>query len=587
MSFLSWPGAGRPKGPRPTAFRVASAITIAVVAAVIAYPFLRVVLGLFLRNGTPSAEPVRRALRTPGLSGLLLNSVVVVASAGALAVVAGAFLAWLNERTDARIAGLTDFVPLMPFILPSTALAIGWTLLLSPGAGMLNVLLRDVLSWFGVDLTRGPLNIFSVYGMIFCYFIVLVPYVFLFVSAGLRGMPGDLEEQSQIAGAGPLKTFWKITLPALKPSLAASSVIVVWFGFAMFSIPLIIGTGANIDVLTVHIVRLVNFTYPPQTDLAVSLSLFILLVVGGAWAFQLRIMRNGMFAQVGGGRGARASTVRLGRLTWPARALLVGFLLVSGALPVLGLLVTALNGFWSEHIAWTHFGLGAFRRVWDDPQNITAAGNSLTLGLVAGTGIVLFSALMSTHLRRRGGIVTRVLESAIRVPIAVSGFVLIVGMIVAYSGAPFYLQGSYLLFVIAYMATSIPQASIVSDAAAAQVSKEMTEAGAVAGASDGRVFARIQLPLMAPGLVAGWTLVFVHITGDMDVASLLSSSRMPVVGFQILNTYDIGRFADLAAMALMLTMLTTLCVVAGTFVGRRLEGRAHATRSAAQTGDSR
>jgi len=127
--------------------------------------------------------------------------------------------------------------------------------------------------------------------------------------------------------------------------------------------------------------------------------------------------------------------------------------------------------------------------------------------------------------------------------------------------------------VIAYMATSIPQASIVSDSAAAQVSREMTEAASIAGASEGRVFSSIQLPLMAPGLVAGWTLVFVHITGDMEVASLLSSSRLPVVGFQILNTYNIGRFADLAAMALMLTAITTACVVLGTLLGRGLEGR--------------
>ncbi|MES9537689.1 ABC transporter permease subunit [Actinomadura sp. NPDC000600] len=557
---------------RPTPFRLVSLAVIAVVAALIAYPFARVVWRLFWVDGAPSADPVVRAFTAPGVGELVRDSTLVVVTAGACAVLAGSLLAWLNERTDARIPGVTDIVPLMPFLLPSIAMAIGWTLLLSPGAGLLNVLLRNLLGLVGVEIENGPLNIFSMPGMIFCYFVVLVPYVFLFVSAGLRSMPGDLEEQARVAGAGTARAFRRVTLPGLKPSIAAASVIVVWFGFAMFSIPLIIGTPAQIDVLTVRIVRLINFTYPPRTDLAVSLSLFILVIVGGAWALQVRIMKSGMFAQVGG-RGGHASTLRLGRLRWPARVLVAGFLVVSGVLPVLGLLITALNGFWTPDINWSGLGFASFRRVWEDGPTVAAFGNSLLLGAVAGTGIILFAALMAVHVRRSGGVVTRLLEAAIRLPIVVSGFIVVVGMILAYSGPPFALQGTFALFVIAYMATSIPQASIVSDAAAAQVGDDMAEAAAVSGAGEGRTFGRVQLPLMAPGLVAGWTLVFVNITGDMEVASMLGSSRQPVVGFQLLDTYNKGEFADLAAMALMLVLLTTLCVLVGTGLGRRLSGR--------------
>ncbi|WP_433228536.1 ABC transporter permease [Actinomadura formosensis] len=557
---------------RPTPFKIASLAVITVVAVVVAYPFVRVVWRLFWVDGAPSVDPVERAFTAPGVGELVRDSTLIVAVAGACAVVIGSLLAWLNERTDARIRGLTDVVPLMPFLLPSIAMAIGWTLLLSPRAGLLNVWLRDLLGLAGIEIETGPLNIFSIHGMIFCYFIVLVPYVFLFVSAGLRNMPGDLEEQARVAGAGSAGTFWRITLPGLKPSIAAASVIVVWFGFAMFSIPLIIGTPAGIDVLTVRIVRLINFTYPPRTDLAVSLSLFILVIVGGAWALQVRIMKSGMFVQVGG-RGAHASTVRLGRLRWPARAFIAGFLVVSGILPVLGLLITALNGFWTPNIHWGDLGFDSFRRVSEDELTVSAFGNSLLLGAVAGTGIIMFAALMAVHVRRDGGVVTRLLEAAIRLPIVVSGFIVIVGMILAYSGPPFELQGTFVLFVVAYMATSIPQASIVSDAAAAQVSDDMVEAASVSGAGDGRIFGRVQLPLMAPGLVAGWTLVFVNITGDMEVASMLASSRQPVVGFQLLDTYNKGEFADLAAMALMLVLITTLCVLIGTGLGRRLSGR--------------
>jgi iron(III) transport system permease protein len=469
-------------------------------------------------------------------------------------------------------------VPLMPFLLPGIAFAIGWTLLLSPGAGILNVWLRDLLGVFGVDVERGPLNIFSMYGMIFCYFNALIPYAFLFVSAGLRNMPADLEEQARVAGAGRLKTFWRITLPAMKPSVSAAAVILVWFGFAMFSIPFIIGTGANVEVLTVRIVRLINFSYPPQTDLAVSLSLFILLFVGGAWLLQLRIMRSSTFVQVGG-RGARGTTVKLGWLRWPARLFMIAFLLISGVMPMIGLLLTALQGFWTQRINWGELGFDSFKRVWQDEHIVAAFRNSLLLALVAGTGIILFAALMSTFMRRHSGPASRILEAAIRLPVVVSGFVLVIGMILAYSGAPFYLQGTFVLFIIAYMAMTIPQASIVADAAAAQVSDSMSEAAAVAGAKEGKVFRKVLIPLMIPGLIAGWTLVFVHIAGDMEVAALLASNQKPVVGYAILETYNAGKFADLAAIAVSLVLISTICILLGNLVGRYLSGHAGLRRT--------
>ncbi|MEV0184590.1 iron ABC transporter permease [Streptomyces sp. NPDC050625] len=567
-------------GPRRrvSAFQGASFTLIAAVGVMVGYPFLKVVVSLFIVDGAPSFEPIRRAFASDGIGEVLKTSVIVVFAAGILAVIIGSLMAWLNERTDARIPGVTDFVPLMPFLLPGIAFAIGWVLLLSPGAGILNVWIRDFLGLFGVEATRGPLNIYTMYGLIFCYFNALVPYAFLFVSAGLRNMPADLEEQARVAGAGRFKTFWRVTLPAMRPSVSAAAVMLIWFGFAMFSIPFIIGTGGNIEVLTVRIVRLINFTYPPQTDLAVSLSLFILLFVGGAWLIQLRIMKSATFVQIGG-RGARGTTVRLGWGKWPARALMIGFLLVSGVLPMVGLLLTALQGFWSQRIDLGNLGFDSFKRVWQDEHVIDSFRNSLVLAAITATGIIVFAALMSTYMRRHGGVVSRILEGAIRLPVVVSGFVLIIGMILAYSGAPFYLQGSFLLFVIAYMAMTIPQASIIADAAAAQVSDSMSEAAAVSGAKEGKIFRKILVPLMIPGLVAGWTLVFVHVAGDMEVAAMLASNEKPVVGYAILQTFNAGKFADLAAIAVTLVLVSAACIGLGNLAGYFLSGHAGLRKS--------
>ena len=114
----------------------------------------------------------------------------------------GGVLAWVNERTDARMGVVTAALPLIPFLLPPIAGSTAWVLLLSPGAGFLNVWLRDVLGLFGIDETTGPLNIYSFSGLILVYTIYQVPYAFLLITAGLRNVDPALEEASRVSGAG-------------------------------------------------------------------------------------------------------------------------------------------------------------------------------------------------------------------------------------------------------------------------------------------------------------------------------------------------------------------------------------------------
>ena len=93
-------------------------------------------LGLAIDRGPHSLD----ALALPDVGNLVLSTVVVVVGSSAIAMVVGAVMAWLNERTDARVGTITDSLPLIPFLLPPIAGAIGWVLLLSPRAGFLNAM---------------------------------------------------------------------------------------------------------------------------------------------------------------------------------------------------------------------------------------------------------------------------------------------------------------------------------------------------------------------------------------------------------------------------------------------------------------
>ena len=85
------------------------------------------------------------------------------------------------------------------------------------------------------------------------------------------------------------------------------------------------------------------------------------------------------------------------------------------------------------------------------------------------------------------------------------------------------------------------------------------------GAGSGRTFRRVYIPIMLPGLIAGWALLFVRMTGDLSASALLSGTSNPVVGARILQVYAAGSYPLLAALALCLTIVTAtvLLVVMG------------------------
>lgn len=542
-------------------FGLVSVVVAVSLAALGIVPLLRVLVRLFWVDGSLTLAPVREALAVPDVGTVLGHTLIAVGASSVLAFVIGASFAWLNERTDARMGIVTDALPLLPFLLPPVAGAVGWVILLSPRAGLVNAWLRDLLGIFGYSATSGPFDIHSWYGLVGVYAIYQVPFVFLMVSAGLKNMDASLEEQSRISGAGLVRTLRRVTLPALAPSLGAAVLLTLWLGFGIFSLPAIIGSPAGIEVLSVRIVNLLRFTFPPQTGAAVGLSGFVVLFVGLAYVLQRRILRNSRHATIGG-KGTKVRRIELGRWRWPLRAVMAGYVLIATVLPVVALVLVSLNGFWTPNIDWGSLDFDALRTtVFEDRITRRAIVNSLTLGVVGGFIGIVAAAVVALWVARRGTRFTRVVDGAVKFPAAISNLVVAVGVLLVFAAPPFRLSGTVTILLLGYLALYMPQGSVAADAAVSQVGKELPEASAISGAGPGRTFRKIYLPLMTPGLVAGWTLLFIRMAGDLTASAILAGTNNPVVGFRILESFQGGSYALLAALSTVLVTITAAVLV--------------------------
>src|SRR5690606_28854443 len=150
-------------------FRVFTVLVAAALAGLALWPLTKVLSSLLWLDGSLNAGALRSLWTERGVAKTLLNTLAHLLVSGPVALVFGSLLAWIVERTDARIGVLSELLPVVPFFMPPVAGAIGWLLLMSDRAGLLNAFLRWLLSFVGIDLRTGPFDVLSWYGIIFVY----------------------------------------------------------------------------------------------------------------------------------------------------------------------------------------------------------------------------------------------------------------------------------------------------------------------------------------------------------------------------------------------------------------------------------
>ncbi|MGH3758735.1 ABC transporter permease [Actinophytocola sp.] len=541
----------------------------ALLAALLVLPLGQTVIEVLTGTSSTGQNAFEQVLALPGVGRTILNTVVVVALSTVLATSIAVVFAWLNERTNARLGFVAEILPLTTLLVPALAGTVGWVFLTSPSSGMLNIALRDLLGAFGISLADGPLDIFTMPGLVFLYALNIVPYVYLPVSAAMSQLDSSLEEASRVCGYGPLRSFFKVTLPAVRPAVVSGAFLGSIIGFATFSIAVIVGTGAGIDIVSVRVYTLLTAQYPPRTDPAVLLSLMLLAAILLLSLLQRRILRSGGFATIGG-RGIRPSKVDLGRMVLPARVLMIGFVVCSSAVPLIGLVYIALRGFWSPELTLSGLSLENFRKVLFDGSALgEALTNSILLAVVGMLITLAVAMVFALYTGRARGQLGRWVDALAKAPGGLSHLLLAIAFLTVLAAPPFRMSGTITILLLAYVVFFLPQAYVSASAAHAQLGSELGEASAMCGAGPVRTLRAVTLPLMAPGMVGGAILVFVLIMSEVTGSALLSGSSTPVVGFLMLDLWSNGTFPEIAALGAIMAVITATFTIVALYFGRR------------------
>lgn len=535
------------------------AIAVAFVLMLVLYPVIRLAIRALAPDGQVELS-LFEVFAQPWFPSMVGSTLVVVASSTVLAVVIGSLFAWLNERTTATWGLVGDILPLVPLLIPSIGMAIGWIFLADPNAGFLNSILGAIVPGAKMDLYTWP-------GLVLVYTLNLVPYVYVIVSSALRNLDSSLEEASAVSGAGLARTVRMISIPAIRQAAVGAALLSVMIGMALYSVPSVIGTTAGIDVFSVRIIRLVKQTVPPEIGQAAALGLFLFAVIAFVFYFYQRTSSRGHFATISG-KSYKTSKLELGGWRWVARGGMVLYVLLASILPVAALVIVGLQPFWSANINWSTLTFDNFISMFETRTFANSLRNSTVLAAVVGLVSTIVIGAVTIYSRSVLGRAQTFIRGVLKLPAAISSVVLAVAFLVGFAGPPFMLGGTFLILALAYAVHFMPELSIAAESASSQVGADLEEAARVSGAGKLKASFNIVWPLMVPGLLRGWALVFVLIIGELASSTLLASFNTPVVGSVILQVWENGGYGRLAALAATMTAITTATVLIISFLAR-------------------
>jgi iron(III) transport system permease protein len=496
---------------------------------------------------------------------LFLNSVQFSAGSALLALVVGTTLAFLNERTNTPFKTLFFALAIIPLVIPGILFTVSWIMLASPKIGIINLALQGLFATNAVFV-----NIYTMAGMIFVDGLHYSPMAFLLMTAAFRAMDPSLEESAMMSGASVPQIARRITLKLAWPAAFGALLILFVRSIESFEVPALLGLPVGIHVYTSSIYQAIH-EYPSQIGLAAAYAVTLLLVTSLGIYAQARLSSQGAKYATVTGKGFRPRTIDLGNWRYFTAGLFILYFIVIVLLPFLVLVWSSLQKFYSapSWAALSRVSFDSYRTVLDTPQFAQTVWNSLVLAISTAIVVMLVSAVISWIVVRTRLPGRWMLDNLASLPLVFPGLVLGLAIMVCYLTLDIGVYGTLWIMFIAYVTRFLPYGMRYSSGSMLQIHKELEESAAMSGATWGLTFRRVVLPLLKPGLLAGFIYVMIVSIRELSSSILLYSPGTEVVSIMIWELWQNGQYVELSALGVMLIVLLFVLVLLAQFAGRR------------------
>ncbi|MGA1176574.1 MAG: ABC transporter permease, partial [bacterium] len=204
------------------------------------------------------------------------------------------------------------------------------------------------------------------------------------------------------------------------------------------------------------------------------------------------------------------------------------------------------------------YAMGSYERVWREIDDSVA--NSFIFASLAVVLIVGVSGFISYVIVRKSNVWSGTLDSLLMVPYIVPGVVMAIGFVVTFNTWPLDLLGTALIIVLIVFIRRLPYGVRSTSATLRTVKPSVEEAAISLGVPPSRVFLKITLPLMLPGLIAGGMMSFITAINELSSTLILYTSSTMTMPVRVYLSVLDGEFGIAAALSTILLVSTAVCV---------------------------
>jgi iron(III) transport system permease protein len=484
---------------------------------------------------------------------VLWNTVIIAVMATVMAILIGFTLAWILTRTNVIWRDKLERLMELPYYMTPLVGALAWAVIAGPKSGFANQL------WKGVGGGGDLVDIYTHFGIAWVMALFEGTVAFVMISASMKSMDPALEESARVMGASKLRTTLTVTLPLVMPGVLGAALFVFAEMLGSFAAALVLGIPGRIYVITTAIWDS-TLSYPPDYGRASAMGLALFVVMFGMLTFYRRVIARGSFATISG-KAFRPRPMDMGRLSWLLFAFCMLYVLLAVVLPIGALLMTSLQRFATVILSQAEFTLANYETALSLGPVRTAMGNSLMLGFgVASLGVLVMVVLVwiiyRSQLWGRGSI-----EYLVMFPQAVPRLVFGLALLWAWLNIPIPIYGTLWLLALAYFTVMLPLGVRTLAGVVLQIDKSLEECARVCGAGWVYQMRTVTLPLLRPGILAAWLLIFMACVRELGASVFLMGPNAKVIAPSIVSAFASSGTELTAAMALIQTSTVVIALV--------------------------
>ena len=484
---------------------------------------------------------------------VLWNTLIIAVMATVMAILIGFTLAWTLTRTNVPGREKLERLMELPYYMTPLVGALAWAVIAGPKSGFVNQL------WKGAGGGGDAVDIYTHFGIAWVMALFEGTVAFVMISASMKSMDPALEESARVMGASKLRTMLTVTLPLVMPGVLGATLFVFAEMLGSFAAALVIGIPGRIYVITTAIWDS-TLAYPPDYGRASAMGLALFIVMFGMLTFYRRVISRGTFTTISG-KAFRPRPMDMGRLAWVLFGFCMLYVLLAVILPIAALVFTSLQRFATVILSQAQFTLANYETAFSLGPVRTAMVNSLMLGFgVASVGVLVMVILVwiiyRSQLWGRGSI-----EYLVMFPQAVPRLVFGLALLWAWLNIPIPIYGTLWLLALAYFTVMLPLGVRTLAGVVLQIDKSLEECARVCGAGWVYQMRTVTLPLLKPGILAAWLLIFMACVRELGASVFLMGPNAKVIAPSIVNAFATSGTELTAAMALIQTFTVIVALV--------------------------